>query len=308
VGTLKGRLDEMLILYSDKCLEYGWHGHPESPERVYAIYKFLKKKNFRFIEPEPCDEDDLLLVHSREYVEMIKEGRLNDPDTPNIPGIYDYAKLSAGSAVKAMEISLDGENSFSITRPPGHHTGKNGRALGAVSLGFCYFNNVAIACAKALEDYKVRRVAIVDIDCHHGNGTQDIFLGDSRVLFVSLHRFGFFYPGTGGSSELNCLNYPLRYDITEADYIRVLESALEEVRKFNPDLVAVSAGFDTYRFDPVGGLGLSKEAYIKIGELISKLNKRTFIVLEGGYSRDIGECAYNLIVGFEDGFKEEHSI
>ncbi len=287
----------MKVLFSEKCLEYGRTGHPESPERVYNAYELLKRKGYEFIRPEPCSEEDLLLVHSREFVERVKRGELYDADTPNYPGIYDYARLSAGSAIKCMEIALGGEAAFSLMRPPGHHAGYNGTALGAPSLGFCYFNNVAISCRRALEH--VERVAIIDIDCHHGNGTQEIFLGNPRVLFVSLHRYGFIYPGTGGESYKNCLNFPLDHDTTEAEYIKTLSSALREVEKFDPDVIAVSAGFDTHREDPLCGLGLSKESYIEVGRMISDLDRRTFAVLEGGYGREFPECVLNFLVGLE---------
>lgn len=291
----------MRIVFSARCLEYGERGHPESPERVYNTYRLLRKRGFEFIEPEPCGEDDLLLVHSRDLIERIRNGNLNDPDTPNIPRIYYYARLSAGGALKAMELAVDGEPAFSLMRPPGHHVGRNGRALGAPSLGFCYFNNIAIACAKAIDSLGVKRVAIIDIDCHHGNGTQEIFLGNERVLFISLHKFGFFYPGTGAVSEGNCLNYPLGWRTTENEYMRTLRSALREAEEFRPDLIAVSAGFDTYKFDPVGGLGLSEGAYETIGRMISSLGRKIFLVLEGGYSEGMPKCVYNLLSGLESG-------
>lgn len=287
----------MYILYTEKCLEYGERGHPESPERVHNAAKLLREKGFKFMRPKPCAEDDLLLVHSKKFVKRIKKAEFFDADTPNLPGMYDYARLSVGSAIMSMELALKGEKSFSLMRPPGHHAGRNGRALGAYSLGFCYFNNVAVASKKALNH--VEKVAIIDIDCHHGNGTQEIFLGNPKVLFVSLHRYGYFYPGTGGRSEENCLNYPLKYDVGETAYLRALGSALKEIERFDPDLIAVSAGFDSYRGDPVGGLGLSKEAYIKIGEMISRLNRKTFAVLEGGYGRDFPECVLNFLIGLE---------
>jgi len=288
------------IIFSAECLEYGERGHPESPERVYSTARLLMEKGLKFVEPKPCEDEDILLVHTREFVEDVKRGKLNDPDTPNIPRIYHYAKLSAGGAIKAMELALEGEAAFSLMRPPGHHAGRNGRALNAPSLGFCYFNNIAIACAKAMKQCEVGRVAVIDIDCHHGNGTQEIFLNNPGVLFISLHKFGFFYPGTGATSEGNCLNYPLGWNTTEPEYMAALRSALKEVERFNPDLVAVSAGFDTYKVDPIGGLGLSKESYKTIGRMISELGKRTFAVLEGGYSRDMPECVYNLLVGLEN--------
>jgi len=285
------------IVYSDKCLRYREFGHPESPERVYNAYRLLVRVGFDFVEPEPCSEGDLRLVHDLRYIERIKSGRFLDSDSPNLPGIYNYARLSAGGAIKAMELALEGEVAFSLMRPPGHHAGRNGRALGASSLGFCYFNNVAVASVKALGS--VDRVAILDIDCHHGNGTEEIVYGNPRILFISLHKFGFIYPGTGGESRGNCINYPLSHNATEDDYMEALHSALRRVEEFKPELLAISAGFDTYRLDPLCGLGLSKEAYLKIGRLISRLNVETFAVLEGGYSRDMPECIHNFLRGLE---------
>jgi len=286
----------MYIVFSEKCLEYWEPGHPESPDRVCRTYKLLKKMNFHFIEAEPCDEEDLLLVHSKKFVEKIKSEVFHDPDTPNLSGIYEYARLAAGSAIKSMELALNGENAFSLMRPPGHHAGVNGRALGAPTLGFCYFNNIAIACMKALQ--KVDRIAILDIDCHHGNGTQEIFFKNPRALFVSLHRCGV-YPGTGWRSEENCLNYPFLHAVGEQEYLNTLEKALGEIEKFNPDLLAVSVGFDTYKYDPVCSLGLSVESYMGIGRSIAELGKKTFAVLEGGYGKAFPQCVLNFLSGFE---------
>jgi acetoin utilization deacetylase AcuC-like enzyme len=280
----------MKVIFSKKCLEYRAIGHPESPRRVYNTFKFLKKKGIEFVEPKVCDEKDLLLVHEKEFIERVKNGNFYDFDTPNLPGMYDYAKLAAGSAIQAMELALKDEKTFSLMRPPGHHAGKN--FLG----GFCYFNNIAIASKKALEF--VEKVAIIDIDCHHGNGTQDIFLGNPRVLYVSLHRYPF-YPGTGKTSEKNCLNYPLKYDTTRKEYILTLDKALKEVKKYNPSLIGVSAGFDTHKNDPVGGLNLRKKTYFRIGEMIKELERPTFAVLEGGYGRTLPECVYQFLVGIE---------
>jgi len=287
----------MNIVFSEKCLEYWSPGHPESPDRVYRAYKLLKGEGFQFIQPEPCSEEDLLLVHSRDFVESIKDEVFYDPDTPALPGIYDYARLAAGAAIKSMELSLGGEISFSLMRPPGHHAGINGKALNAPTLGFCYFNNIAIACKKALQ--RVDKIAIVDIDCHHGNGTQEIFLGDPHVIFVSLHRYSGVYPGTGEKSIQNCLNFPFNYAVGDREYIRVLNAALKEVEKFDPDLIAVSAGFDTYKHDPVCTLGLSMESYFKIGSMISELGIKTFAILEGGYARDLPRCILNFLKGLE---------
>jgi len=280
----------MKIVYSENCLKYEAMGHPESPRRVYSSFRFLKEKGFEFVEPRLCSKEDLILVHEKELVEKVKNSSFYDLDTPNLPRIYYYAKLAAGSAIKAMEIALENEKAFSLMRPPGHHAGRN--FLG----GFCYFNNMAIASRKALDF--VDKITIVDIDCHHGNGTQDIFLGNPRILYVSLHRHPF-YPGTGSVSEDNCLNYPLGKTTGEKEYILTLGKALEEVKKYNPDLIGISAGFDTYKHDPIGGLGLRRKTYFKIGKMIKELKKPTFAVLEGGYSRQLPECIYQFLIGMK---------
>jgi acetoin utilization deacetylase AcuC-like enzyme len=287
----------MKVVFSEKCLEYKVLGHPESPERVLNVFNFLKEKEFKFIEAKPCEENDLLEVHSSEYVERIKSCNFFDEDTPALPNIYYYAKLSVGAAIQAMEISIKGEKSFSLMRPPGHHAGKNGIALNASSLGFCYFNNIAVATKISLK--KVSRVAILDIDYHHGNGTQEIFFGNDRVLFVSLHAFPA-YPYTGKFSEKNCLNYALPHSISEEEYLKVLEKALEEIERFNPELLAISVGFDTYKEDPIGGLNLNEDSYFKIGKMIAKLKIPLFVVLEGGYNVEkMPKCVYRFLIGLE---------
>jgi len=285
----------MRVVYSERCLEYVAPYLPETPERVYRAYKLLKEEGLKFIEPEACSENDLELVHSRDFIMQIKLGDFFDPDSPSLPDIYEYARLSVGGAIKSMEIALGGEKAFSLMRPPGHHVGVNGRALGAASMGFCYFNNIAVACMKALR--RIERVAILDIDCHHGNGTQEIFLGNPHVIFVSLHKYGAFYPGTGGFSEGNCLNYPFRHPVGDREYLKTLREALEKIEEFNPDLIAVSAGFDAHRDDPIGALMLSEEAYTEIGRMISEMERDTFAVLEGGYGRFFPECIRNFLRG-----------
>lgn len=278
----------MKILFSKKCLEYKLSGHPESPERVRNSYEYLKDRGYRFFEPEPCREDDVLAVHTRELVQMVKKGEFFDMDTPALPHIYDHALLAAGAAKGAMESAAKGEIAFSLIRPPGHHATRS--RLG----GFCYFNNMAIAITKALENYS--KAAIIDIDCHHGNGTEDIFLSDRRVLYVSLHQSPL-YPGTGLTSRDNCLNYPLPPNTDANSYLSVLQGALKEVRNFNADIIGVSAGFDTYENDPITNLLLKVDTYRQIGELLKGLNKPLFTVLEGGYDKDIPLCLWNYLEG-----------
>lgn len=262
----------MKIVFSNKCLEYSQARHPESPERIRASYAYLKDK-FEFVLPGEIEEGDILLVHSQSLLDSVKTGRFYDGDSPNYPDIFAYSRLSAGAAVTASEIALKGDLSLSLLRPPGHHAGRD--FLG----GFCYFNNVAIAVAKALQ--KVSKAAIIDFDCHHGNGTQDICLGKQNVLYVSLHQSPL-YPGTGLTSEGNCLNFPLPSGTDEPAYMTAFSKAIEAINRFAPDLVAVSAGFDAYKGDPLAGLHLEKSTYEKIGKTIHELEKPTFAVLEGG--------------------------
>jgi len=274
----------MLIIYSPKCIEYRAVGHPESPTRVSRSYEFLKDKGYTFISPGYADEATILSVHTSRLVTTVKSGNFYDPDTPALPGIYDYASLAVGAAIKAMELSLKGDISFSLMRPPGHHAGKD--TLG----GFCYFNNIAVAVKLS-----GKRCAILDIDCHHGNGTEGIFLGDTNVLYVSLHRYGFFYPGTGGTSYQNALNFPMPADTTPDVWFDNFHNALDAIRKFNPELLAISAGFDTYKGDPIAGLGLEVKDYYEIGRLIKQLNLPIFAVLEGGYSDRLPECIHEFL-------------
>ena len=277
----------MKVVFSDKCLEYSQAGHPESPGRIRASYAYLKDK-FEFVPPGEIEEGDILLVHSQALLDSVKTGRFYDGDSPNYPDIFAYARLSAGAAVTASEIALKGDLSLSLLRPPGHHAGRD--SLG----GFCYFNNVAIAVAKALQ--QVNKAAIIDFDCHHGNGTQDIFLGEQNVLYVSLHQSPL-YPRTGLTSEGNCLNFPVPAGTDEPAYMTAFNRAIEAIYRFDPDLVAVSAGFDTYKGDPLAGLRLEKSTYEKIGRAIHELGKPVFAVLEGGYSDDLPECICNFLKG-----------
>lgn len=277
----------MKIVFSKKCLEYGKY-HLENPERVIIAYNILKSRNYDFLEPKPASLKDLLKVHTKSYLEKLKNGEIKDADTPAYPNIYEYARLSAGGAILAAE-----ENGFSLMRPPGHHTGKNGKALGASTQGFCYINNIAVAVKKL-----GLKTLILDIDGHHGNGTQEIFLGDEKVTFISLHRYPF-YPGTGFKSEKNCLNFPLPAECGDEIYIKTLRKALEEVNLKEIEMVAVSAGFDAHSGD-LASLGLTEKCYEEIGRILGKINKPTFFVLEGGYrGENLGKDIDMLIRGME---------
>ncbi len=279
----------MKIIYSHKCCEYRQEGHPESPPRIKRTCNLLKEE-FDFIEAKPCSDDDLLLVHSKELVNSVRQEKFSEPETPALPGIFDYAKLAAGAAMQAAQLAVNGNSSFSLMRPPGHHAGRN--FLG----GFCYFNNIAVAVEHALKN--LDRIAILDIDGHHGNGTQDIFFGREDILFVSLHQKNA-YPMSGLITEKNCINFPLPQGTGTKDYIKILASALEKIEDFKPDVLAVSAGFDTFVGDPLLQLGLDLGAYFLIGDAIKQLEKPCFAVLEGGYSDDLPKCIYNFLSGMK---------
>jgi len=282
----------MKIFYSPKCLGYSQPGHPESPVRVSAAHNYLKEKGYESAEPNLCTDDDILLAHTPALLNSVRKENFLDFDTPAFTGIFDIAKLAAGSAIDAAMHCLNTEEkAFSLMRPPGHHAARNN--LG----GFCYFNNIAIASLKAKEH--AGKVAIVDFDCHHGNGTEDIFLGNKDFLYISLHQSPL-YPGTGLRSRENCINYPLSAQTSPVEYLSVLEQGLEKVEKFNPDLLAISAGFDTYKHDPITSFSLEKDTYNKIGRMLAAMNKPSFSVLEGGYSSDLAECIYEFLTGLEE--------
>jgi acetoin utilization deacetylase AcuC-like enzyme len=274
------------IVFSEKCLAYGsWH--VEGPARVRKAYEILKERGYEFLEPELASEENLLRVHDGEYVWMLKKGLIEDGDTPAYENIFEYAKLSAGGAILAAEVK-----GFSIMRPPGHHAGRNGAALGANTRGFCYLNNTAIAVR-----HLGKPTLILDIDGHHGNGTQEIFFGDDKVMYVSLHRHPH-YPGTGAVSEANCLNFPLWGDCGDEAYLETLDGALGMVDVGRFEVVAVSAGFDTHIGD-LASLGLTEKGYREIGKRIAALKKPTFFVLEGGYvGEQIGKDIDALLKGF----------
>jgi acetoin utilization deacetylase AcuC-like enzyme len=281
----------MKIIFSEKCLEYSWPGHIERPERVRKALEFLRGR-YEFLEPTAASRDQLLSVHTREYVDLIghaEAGTYLDGDTPVPENIYEYARLSAGAALLAAKVE-----GFSFMRPPGHHAGRNGRALGVSTLGFCYFNNIAIA-TKTTDIHTL----ILDIDGHHGNGTQEIFQGDPKVTFISLHRYPH-YPGTGLRSRGNCLNFPLSTPVGDALYLETLKRALGQVETASIEVVGISAGFDAHQGD-LASLGLTPKGYGDIGRIVGALGKPVFGVLEGGYIGEfIGRDVHALISGIEE--------
>jgi acetoin utilization deacetylase AcuC-like enzyme len=276
------------IVYSEKCLGYGtWH--IEGPQRVKTAHEILKTKGYEFVEPTPATEEDLLTVHDADYLWNLKKGLVEDPDTPAYDKIYEFAKLSAGGALLASRI-----NGFSLMRPPGHHVGEYGAALGVYTRGFCYINNIAIA-VKQLG----KKTLILDIDGHHGNGTQEIFLGDEKIVYISIHQSPN-YPGTGALTEGNCINFALPIDVGEQKYLETLDKALGMVDSGRFEVVAVSAGFDTQMGD-LASLGLTQKSYWQIGRRIALLKKPAFFVLEGGYMGEKnGANIDQLLRGYEE--------
>jgi acetoin utilization deacetylase AcuC-like enzyme len=250
--------------------------HPERQERIRVLQEAFPE----FVEARPATLDELTAVHEPEYVEEVQAvsagGRptLLDPDTICSASTYDVALLAAGAAVQAAELQ-----GFSLARPPGHH------ALRGRAMGFCIFNNVAVATRFAQRELGCARVAILDWDVHHGNGTQDIFWDDPTVFFASLHQWPF-YPGSGGPGEGNAttLNVPLSVgsgdDVVLEAFDRIVAPALES---FGPDLLLVSAGFDAAATDPIGGLELTAEGFTVMTARAVNFSERVAFVLEGGY-------------------------
>jgi acetoin utilization deacetylase AcuC-like enzyme len=279
------------IVYSEKCLGYGtWH--VEGPQRVKTTHDILQSKGYEFVEPKPATDEEILSIHDADYLFNVKKGLVEDTDTPAYQNIYEFAQLSVGGALLASKI-----NGFSLMRPPGHHVGRSGAALGVYTRGFCYLNNIAIAVKES-----GKSTLILDIDGHHGNGTQEIFQGDEKVTYVSLHQSPN-YPGTGDFTEGNCINFALPGDYGGQRYLETLDKALGMVNLTKFEAVAVSAGFDTHRGD-LATLSLVEQDYFEIGKRVAKLIKPTFFVLEGGYvGEKVGSDIDSLLRGYEENRK-----
>jgi acetoin utilization deacetylase AcuC-like enzyme len=267
------------------------HDHVELPERLAVL-------NERFpglAAGVVATREQIERVHSHEYVsaiEALETDMLLDPDTYAGPTTWEAATISAGCAVSAVD-----RGGFALVRPPGHH------ALWDRGMGFCIFNNVAIAARHAQAELGVGRVAIVDIDVHHGNGTEATFRDDASVLFVSLHQWPF-YPGTGGpgTSDEHTLNIPLPAWSGDAEYARAFAEQVEPaVLAFEPELVLVSAGFDAHEQDPMGQMRVSADGFRELARRCAALAPRTAAVLEGGYNlATLPELVEAALEGFAD--------
>lgn len=283
----------MKIITDERCAGYRQPGHPERPERITDTVAKLRSQTSLPIEwssPGPVSDATLLRAHSPEHLARLRETTDFDTDTPFLPGIDEYARASAGAAMAALDSARSGETVFSLMRPPGHHATRN-RAM-----GFCYVNNIAIAALEALAT-GTKKIAIYDFDVHHGNGTEALLLNQPGAVFFSIHQYPC-YPGTGTRNlGQNVFNYPVPPQTPREEYRHILAGALEELEKFQPDLVAVSAGFDCYARDPLAQETLEAEDFYWLGESFRKLGVPGFSLLEGGYSHDLPELILAYVKG-----------
>lgn len=301
------------IVDDARCdLHFQTTDHPECPSRTMAIRKYLVKSGLYNklvkLETKPINVEKLLQTHSKQYVDdvfrlcekpacflsMCGDVKMNNPNS------FMAALVAAGSGITAVDAILDPTQHtnrvFCNVRPPGHH------AYREKTMGFCVFNNVAIAANHALSFDNIKRVLIVDFDVHHGNGTEQIFLNDPRVLYVSLHREPPFYPNTGhvwqkGVNNTN-INVPLNSQTDEKSYLEYFDKLIPKMRKFNPHMIFISCGFDGHCDDPMKGLNLSENAFAKMtSDLCLLANEfcggKIVSMLEGGYNISaIPRCAY----------------
>jgi len=271
-------------------------GHPEQIARVSVIIENFKKhnnKNILWKKPSIITDDIIKDTHDSNYIDLVKNSfpikgfSSLDGDTIISPGSKNATFDAAGSIIAAIDGVQNKEfkNAFCSVRPPGHHCNQNKAA------GFCILNNVAIGANYLINKYKYKRVAIVDFDVHHGNGTQDIFYDNKNILFISTHQYPY-YPGTGSEKEKgkfnNICNIPLPAGTNSEEYLNAFEFALKRLKEFQPEFVLVSAGFDGHIADPLAQLKLDTDDYYKITKRILETSKRfsngkVVSILEGGY-------------------------
>ena len=283
----------MVIITDEHCLNYSRAGHPERPQRVASTVELLKAQSELTLDwrtPTAVADEQILRAHTPAMLARLDTPEDFDADTPFFDGIAARARASAAAALDALKICRAGKNVFSLMRPPGHH------ATREKSMGFCYLNNIAIATLAA-HVAGAKRVAVFDFDVHHGNGTEDILLNQPGVEFFSVHQHPA-YPGTGEKSVgRNCFNYPVYPNTSRENYRAKLAHALDDLRSYRPEIIAVSAGFDAYARDPLAEGTLLAEDFQWLGDSLLKLHVPMFSLLEGGYSRDLPELILAYLKG-----------
>ncbi|KJZ21200.1 histone deacetylase family protein [Loktanella sp. S4079] len=291
------------LITHDDCYDHVTPpGHPEQVARLDAVLGALTEMDLRRVKAPMVAEDDLLRVHPKSHVDAIKDAapesgwRSLDADTHMSVGSLQAAYRAAGAAVRGVDMVMSGDvsNAFGATRPPGHHAERE------TAMGFCFFGNVAIAAKYALDHHGLERVAIVDFDVHHGNGTQDLVEEDPRILFCSTHQSPL-YPGTGAAHETgvgNVLNVPLPGGTGSAGFRDAMENTvLPRVAGFSPQLLLISAGFDAHEADPLAGMMLKTEDFAWVTHRLCDLadehcHGRVVSMLEGGYDlQALGDAA-----------------
>jgi acetoin utilization deacetylase AcuC-like enzyme len=291
--AVRGSIFRVKIITEKKCAGYSRYGHPERPTRVTDTVARLENQNdlpIIWAAPGEVADAQILRAHAPEVLARLKIPQDFDADTPFYENISDYARASVAAALEALKAARNGENVFSLMRPPGHH------AMREKSMGFCYLNNIAIAALEALATGS-KRVAVFDFDVHHGNGTEDILLNHEGVAFFSIHQFPA-YPCTGGKNAgENCFNYPVAPSVPRETFRAALARALADLKKFQPEIVAVSAGFDAYARDPLAEGSLLAEDFFWLGQELRALKIPFFSLLEGGYSRDLPELIFAYLKG-----------
>nr|HID14567.1 histone deacetylase [Anaerolineae bacterium] len=294
-------------VYDPIYLKHDLPSHPENARRLKRILSTLEEEGIlarlRSLEPRPATVEELQRVHTPEHIERVQRkaqtgGGYLDPDTYVCSRSFDAALMAAGGVVRAVEVVLAGEidNAFALVRPPGHH------ATATRAMGFCLFNNVAVAARAALAESKVRRVFIADFDVHHGNGTQDAFASDPAVFYFSTHQYPH-YPGTGhwsetghGAGEGTVLNVPLPPGVGDAGYAQVFSELVWPLaERFRPGLILVSAGYDAHWSDPLAQMNLSLTGYAWLEQELVRMagrlcSGRIVFTLEGGYQLDVLAC------------------
>jgi acetoin utilization deacetylase AcuC-like enzyme len=271
-------------------------GHPEKIDRVTAVidnFKKIDNKELIWKKPTKFDQSFLINTHSSEYIDLVSKSfpenglAFLDGDTVVSPGSKEATKDAVGSIITAIDGVQQKEfkNAFCAVRPPGHHAEKD------KAMGFCIYNNVAVGANYLIEKYKYNKVAIIDFDVHHGNGTQDIFYDNEKVLYISTHQYPY-YPGSGSEKETgkfnNILNIPLEAGTSAEQYLNAYENVLKKLKEFKPEFLLFSAGFDAHIDDPLAQLRLSSEDFYHITKRTLEVSKsicngNVVSILEGGY-------------------------